>query len=80
MKGVRVKITEQLIRDALAFGDDVHIYSIEKSGYEEFTLVVTGERFEEVAEGSEPPLASPTIKADLDKRPVDTWLEIEWNL
>lgn len=81
MKLIQFKVTEQLIRQALAIPDDAEIINIIRHDFVPgvFTFYVTHPSFPDVLEGALPVEASPIIKANYENRP-ETWLTIDFRI
>lgn len=78
-KIIRIHVSEDLIKQALAFPDDLEIVNICKITDQPgvFAFDVEHESFPKQEGGI--PLVSPVYHADHEKRP-STWLTIDWNL
>lgn len=83
MSGKRaiIRVTADLIRDALAFPETARIVDIEFDFMRPniFLFKVESPDFQEVEEGQPYPEISPTFTIDYDKKP-STWISCDWNL
>jgi hypothetical protein len=81
MKIIRFKVTEHLIRQALAIPDDAEIVNIVRHEYVPglFTFYVTHQSFPECQEGALPIEVSPVVTANYENRP-ETWLTIDFGI
>ena len=81
MKLIQFKVTEKLIRQALAIPDEAEITNIIRHEFIPgiFTFYVTHPSFPEVTEGALPVEVSPVITAKHENRP-ETWLSIDFRI
>jgi len=81
MKLIQFKITEQLIRQALAIPDEAEIVNIVRDEFVHglFTFYVTHPSFPECLEGELPIEASPVVTANYENRP-ETWMTIDFRI
>lgn len=81
MKLIQFKVTEELIRQALAIPDEAEIVNIVRHEFVPglFTFYVTHPSFPECLEGALPIEADPVITADYENRP-GTWLTIDFRI
>jgi hypothetical protein len=81
MKLIQFKVTEQLIRQALAIPDEAEILNIvrHKNVPGLFTFYVTHPSFPECLEGNLPLETNPVLTANFENRP-ETWLTIDFRI
>ena len=81
MKLIQFKVTEQLIRQALAIPDEAEIVNIMRHEIVPgiFTFYVTHPSFPECLEGALPVETNPVVTANFENRP-ETWLTIDFNI
>jgi len=81
MKLIQFRVTEHLIRQALAIPDEAEIVNIVRHEFIPgvFTFYVTHPSFPECLEGALPAEASPVIIANNENRP-GTWMTIDFRI
>ena len=81
MKLIQFKVTEQLIRQALAIPDEAEIVNIVRHEFVPglFTFYVTHPSFPECLEGALPVEASPIVTVNSENRP-ETWMTIDFRI
>ena len=81
MKLIQFKITEHLIRQALAIPDEAEIVNIVRHEFIPglFTMYVTHPSFPECLEGALPIEASPVVTVKSENRP-ETWMTIDFRI
>lgn len=81
MKLIQFKVTEHLIRQALAIPDEAEIVNIVRHEFVPglFTFYVTHPSFPECLEGALPIEASPIVTVNNENRP-ETWMTIDFRI
>lgn len=81
MKLIQFKVTEHLIRQALAIPDEAEIVNIVRHEFVPglFTFYVTHPSFPECFEGALPIEVSPIVTVNNENRP-ETWMTIDFRI